>query len=375
MKVTLRTKGITGSREALFLDFYPPIKHPKTGKEIRRHYLRLSVPVRAKNEFDKQVKEKTLQQAEAIRAKTQLDIQNRKYGFLITEEDGDFLEFFKSLIELKSTSNKDVWQTAYKYIAEFNNGSVRFSELNVDFCNRFKHFLLNDATRLRSRMLKISQNTAYSYFNKLKAAIKQAYIQKKIHDDFLRDVEGIKEDEIKRDWLSKEELNKLAQTECDFPYLKEAAFFSALTGLRYVDLHNLEWNELKETTYSDGKRKYIISFKQKKTRGVQEQTISEQAYLLCGERGAGTDRPFGNLIYSSMMNFHLKRWLLRAGITKNIKFHCFRHTFAALQLEAGTNLFTVSKLLGHRDIKTTMIYAKLSDKMKDEASEKIQITF
>ena len=48
-------------------------------------------------------------------------------------------------------------------------------------------------------------------------------------------------------------------------------------------------------------------------------------------------------------------------------FHCGRHTFAVLMLDLGTDLFTVSKLLGHKDIKTTQIYAKVLDKNKQKA--------
>ena len=71
----------------------------------------------------------------------------------------------------------------------------------------------------------------------------------------------------------------------------------------------------------------------------------------------------------------LKRWIQSAGITRNITFHCFRHTYATLQLSNGTDIYTVSKMLGHRDLKTTQIYAKIIDKTKLEATDKIKIDF
>lgn len=70
-----------------------------------------------------------------------------------------------------------------------------------------------------------------------------------------------------------------------------------------------------------------------------------------------------------------KLWLQDAGITKNITFHSFRHTFATLQLEMGTDLYTVSKMLGHKSIKTTQIYAKVVDKKKVEAAGRISSTW
>ena len=73
------------------------------------------------------------------------------------------------------------------------------------------------------------------------------------------------------------------------------------------------------------------------------------------------------------MNNHLKKWAKAAKIKKNIHFHVGRHTFATLALTYGTDLYTVSKLLGHKSINTTTIYAKVIDKLKDEAVAKLPV--
>lgn len=67
------------------------------------------------------------------------------------------------------------------------------------------------------------------------------------------------------------------------------------------------------------------------------------------------------------MNVGLFRWMTFAGIQKKITFHCARHTHAVLLLENGTDIYTVSKMLGHRELKTTQIYAKIVDSKKLEA--------
>ena len=92
-----------------------------------------------------------------------------------------------------------------------------------------------------------------------------------------------------------------------------------------------------------------------------------------GERGKSDENVFADLKYSAWHNEHLKKWLQKAGITKEITFHCFRHTYATLQLSLGTDLYTVSKMLGHREIKTTQVYAKIIDKQKREAANKIKL--
>ena len=103
--------------------------------------------------------------------------------------------------------------------------------------------------------------------------------------------------------------------------------------------------------------------------------ISKQAFSLLGERGNPNDKVFEGLTYSAYTNKHLFQWIGSAGITKDITFHCFRHTFAILQLDKGTDIYTVSKMLGHKDLKTTQIYAKVLDKNKRKASERIKLKF
>jgi Site-specific recombinase XerD len=71
----------------------------------------------------------------------------------------------------------------------------------------------------------------------------------------------------------------------------------------------------------------------------------------------------------------LNRWCAKAGINKKISFHTARHTFATMLLTLDVDLYTVSKLLGHKDIKTTQIYAKIIDKKKRDAVNKIPQLF
>ena len=73
------------------------------------------------------------------------------------------------------------------------------------------------------------------------------------------------------------------------------------------------------------------------------------------------------------MAYHLKKWLKAAGITKHITFHCFRHTFATLQLAAGTDIYTISKLLTHSDVTTTQVYTDVVSSLKRDATNKISL--
>ena len=92
-----------------------------------------------------------------------------------------------------------------------------------------------------------------------------------------------------------------------------------------------------------------------------------------GDREDPEERVFKGLKYSAWHNLKLQQWVMKAGITKTITFHCARHTYATLQLTMGTDIYTVSKLLGHRELKTTQIYAKIIDDKKKEAANRIQL--
>lgn len=98
--------------------------------------------------------------------------------------------------------------------------------------------------------------------------------------------------------------------------------------------------------------------------------ISDEALEFCGERGEG--KVFKGL-QRGMAQHPLRRWIKKSGIQKHITFHCFRHTFATLQIAMGTDIFTVSKMLTHKNVSTTQIYAELVNEKKRELANKISL--
>jgi integrase len=280
------------------------------------------------------------------------------------------VEYFSKLADKRKASNHDNWLSARNYLIAFTNGKLKFADLNEKFLNDFKDYLLTTQS-IKSAKTTLAQNSAVSYFNKVKATMKQAYKDGILQFDLNERVEPIKRAETRRNYLTLEELNRLAKTPCNNPLLKRVALFSALTGLRFSDIKNLVWGQVQDSR-EGGK---VLLFTQQKTQGVEDLPISEQAYEMMGEPGKKTDKIFPGLNYSGYENKHLYQWIGASGITKDITFHCFRHTYATLQISMGTDIYTVSKLLGHRDLKTTQIYAKIVDKLKQDATNKIKLDF
>jgi integrase len=390
IKVKLRQKKISGNRQSLYLDFYPPVLNPETGELTRREFLGMYIfsetitDEKGKTKkvnlspIDKQHNKETLQLGESIRQKkdNQLNKPEIYTGYereqLRKKELGqrNFVEYFYELTNKRKASNHDNWVSTYNYLVNYTNGFLRFAELNETFCNGFREYLLTTKS-LKSSKSTLSQNSAVSYFNKLKAALKQAYKDGILQTDLNSKVEQIRTAETQRNFLTFEELNKLVKTDCQNILLKRAALFSALTGLRFSDIQKLVWNEIE----FDKESGYYIRFTQQKTKGVEVLPVTEQTIQLLGERQGATDKVFEGLTYSAYSNKHLYQWIGAAGITKDITFHCFRHTFATLQLSKGTDIYTVSKMLGHRELKTTQIYAKIIDQTKRTAANKIQLDF
>lgn len=375
IKVKLRQKDITGNRKSLYLDFYPPIPHHETGAPTRREFLGLYLLNKEKTLIDKQHNKETLQLAEQIRQKRENHLNKpeiytgyEKEQLRIKEQgEQDFVAYFKRLANNRQASNYDNWVSAYKYLEVFTNGKLKFADLNERFCNEFKEYLLT--TQSNNSKSKLAQNSAVSYFNKLKATLKQAYKDGYLQSDLNARIGNIKQAETQREFATIEELNRLAQTECKNPLLKRAALFSALTGLRSVDILKLVWGEIQ---YIEGEG-YIIQFIQQKTKGAETTPISDQAFGLLGERKERTDKVFEGLKYSAYENKHLANWVKLAGIEKHITFHCFRHTFSVLQLSEGTDIYTLSKLLGHRELKTTQVYGRVLDQTKRKATDRIKL--
>ena len=231
----------------------------------------------------------------------------------------------------------------------------------------FKTYLLSESNAIKMKNGRLSQNTALSYFNKVRTALKDAYNNKVIKENPTLRVKSIRETETHREYLTFEELQSLANTECKSPLLKTAFIFSALTGLRYSDVKALKWKNIKHDI-SNG---YSIIFTQQKTKGAENLPVGEQAIRLLGERRGEDDFVLDDLRYTSYYSDKLSNWVTDAGVTKHITFHCARHSFATLQLTMGTDIYTVSKLLGHKHLKTTEIYGQVINKKKIEAAERI----
>jgi integrase/recombinase XerD len=370
MKIHLRQRKQTkGGKVSLYLEIYKGSLKTDSGKvkPIREYeYLDLYLIDKPQTVTERQSNKDTLSLAQSIRAKRELEIQSGKHGFVRTgSSKADFMLFFKAEADKrgKTKGSLSTWESTQIQLRKYAGERVSFKSIDVAFCEGFKEHLIKVK---KTDGKPLSSSTVASYFSRLRAtlklAVKKGYLSFNPADEVA--VPSIKTS--KREHLTIEELKAVAVAECRYPILKNAFLFSCLTGLRWSDVNNLKWGDLRMG--DDGWR---IVFHQEKTDGLQYQAIPNNALKYMGERGQDADYVFKGLKYSSYMNVALQRWMMDAGVTKNITFHCARHTYAVIQIQLGADLYTLQKLLGHSEIKTTQIYAEILGEKKREAVNRL----
>lgn len=369
--ITLRQRTLPSGRTTLYLDI---ICNGKRKVESLKLFL---VPETSR--ADKQKNKETLKLAEAIRAKRVVEVQNKEFGFKSDYADEtSFYDYYVAITEKRlgteSRGNWGNWRSCLKHLEKYDPNLKKrtFADITQEWVQGFREYLDKEACawgcdyRQRIKDHPLSKNSKLSYFNKLRACLNQAVEENVIPKNTAGGVENFKEAEGTRMYLTIEEVRTLAQTECEYPNIKRAFLFSCLTGLRRSDVLRLKWGDIhKQDDYTR------IIFTQKKTGGLEYLDITQQAAELLGERGKPNETVFADIHSPSCTNETIKRWVLRAGINKEITFHCARHTFAVMMLDLGTDIYTVSKLLGHRELSTTQRYAKVLDKNKQKAVSKI----
>ena len=153
--------------------------------------------------------------------------------------------------------------------------------------------------------------------------MKQAFIDEYLTVDVSAKVKGIPSEDKLRASLTLDEVKRLADTPCESDVLRRASFFSILTGLRHIDIKNLKWKQISQT--SNGSWRIDIS--QIKTKVGAYLPISDQAYAMCGTRPEDEELlVFAGLQNAAWISKPLKKWIEAAGIKKHITFHLASHS-------------------------------------------------
>jgi len=341
MGVKIRERKLAGGEVAFYIDVY----HGELG--------RFSVKTGLK-ENTKNKKEFSTAKAEAEdqRRGYEKDFQADPAGLFErkTKSAGDFIEYLRTSIE---KTNYPIETGSLKKIVSFSGGVVPFDKLNPAWLEKFKTFLLNDEA--------ISQNTAGTYFGVIRKTIRQAWRSGFIKEDFTGKVSNIGESDIQRHFLTTEDIEALYKAPCKDEMVKQAFLFGCFSGLRLSDVELLTWEKISLVNGAP-----FIKFRQKKTGQYEECPIPEQGVKILMEvkrlhpefAPDGDKRVFILPKHRGYLGNILHTWGAAAGLTWDLHFHASRHTMATMMLSSGSDIYTVSKQLGHSDISTTQKYCR-----------------
>lgn len=354
MSVILRKRKNSDGTTSLRLDIFH--NGQRTIETLKN--LKLS---KVSNIQDREENKRLLQQAEAIKVARAAELEANNYN-LITDAGKKTIitVWMQSYIDSYTKKDKRNMQGALSrfegFLGEIKRVGLTFGNLNALTIEDFIDYLENKSTG----------EGASSYYNRFKKMLRHAYRKKLMKENVLDFVERkAKGKAKKKDTLTLEELKKLSDTVTTSGEVKRAFLFSCVTGLRWIDIKNILWQNVNIPNK-------IMSVQQSKTGEVVTTPLNDTAIKLLGKEGKSKEKIF-DLPTANGANKTVKAWVKRAKINKNITWHNARHSFGTNLIFNNVDVLTTSKLLGHTSMKHTQRYVKAADEMKQVATNKINI--
>lgn len=366
--VRIRTKEISNGCQSIYLDIY---RNGVRDYEFLKLYL---IPPTDSNA--RMQNNATMRAAYAIKTKRTIEIANEKAGIQQVHKGITLLRWMQTYRdEQAKRGRKCIGQLnrTIALLAEYGGKRRLLREVNMEFGLGFIYYLTEVYRTVYHKP--VTKATALDYYRGLCSALNAAVRAGEIRENPLNKIESInkiKIPESRREYLTIDEVKQLIATPCRMHNVKQAYLFSCFCGLRISDIEALRRENIEE---EQGKTRLNIIMR--KTKTPLYLPLSRQAlkwmpdgYITFepGERLFKLpSRTYGNAI--------LKQWSCAAGINKHITYHTARHTFATMMLTLGADLYTTSKLLGHSEVRTTQVYARIINKKKDDAVNLVNEVF
>ena len=247
---------------------------------------------------------------------------------------------------------------------KYNLSDISFQALDYSFVEAFDFYL-----RVQ---LKFKPNTIVGIIGHLKIIIKRAINEGIITCDPFAGF-SLEGEPLQPKSLTKQELHKIMTTPLDTPnrYLVRDMFlFSVFTGISFSDIRNLTYSNLVQA--EDGV--WWIHSKRRKTGTEFHVPLLELPLQIIEKyRGLNKDGKMLVMLSCSKTNGNLKKIARMCGIKRNITYHQARHSYASLiTLSQGVPMETVSRMLGHRDLRATRIYAQVSNEKINTDMRKLE---
>lgn len=348
MGISIRKKVNADKTTSLYLDIY------HNGRRKYEFLQQLKLHTKPATPLQRAENKANLELADKILTKRKQELESNDYDITPTfKQNIDFIEYFDNFVanyKKKDLRIVDACNKQFKaYLKDAKIKSLNSKQVNANLVYEFKTHLLEN----------LSGESPANYFKKFKLLIKQAIRQNIFTKDPTLDISISVKQSIKKQILTPEEIQLLAKTPCTNKDLKRAFIFSLYTGLRFSDIINLRWQNIDYNNNS-------LHFIQEKTKEQVNINLHSTALKVLETPAKPKDFVF-NLPSHTACTKGLKFWVKKAGINKNITWHCARHSFATNIIFFGADVNTASKLLGHTSFRYTERYTHIVKSLKEKA--------
>jgi len=239
-KVTLRKRELPSGKITLYLDFYPPVRNPRTGELSRREYLGIYLFKKPKDATERRSNNEKLQIAEAIRSEREIAILKEQFGFADhTRGKVDFIQYFQDIANEPGNYAGGV----FKHFFRYTGGKCTIADVTLELCQEFREYLLSGEASLDDKRF-VSHNGASHLWMYFKMVIRRAQKDKLITDDIVSQLESISVTPVHKEYLTIDEVRRLAETPCEDEQVKRASLLACLCGLRISDIESLTWDNV-----------------------------------------------------------------------------------------------------------------------------------
>lgn len=275
-------------------------------------------------------------------------------------------EFQKCIGINRQASTVQQYEISLKHLTRFIRlkyklSDIPFSQLDLSFIEGFDFYLRIELKRMSNTILGITRH--------LRKMIKLAIAEDIITSDPF-EAYTPERPKARQKYLTREELDRIINTQLDHPcrYLTRDMFlFSCFTGIAFRDMCNLTDKELVKE--QDGEL-WIKTFRQKTGTPAHIPLLPIPLQILEKYRGIAENNKLLPMLSCGRLNKNLKVIGKLCNIERRLIFHMGRHTYASeICLSQGVPIESVSRMLGHRDLRSTQIYAKITD---DKIAEDMQ---
>lgn len=354
--VTIRFKTLANGNKSVYLDIY---RDGERTYEFLKLYIVPGKDPASRANNDNVMRAAVAAQAQRIRdiAENKGNIQRCKVKKTLDELCLEYIEYEDSLG--KSSRN---FTSLQKFLKDNSLDTTLIGHIDRKWFHKLVTALKAYVSPTTKRPF--TKTTIHMRIQSVQEMLKYAYKNNYTAIDLsgaIDDQDKVAKADKERQYLTKEELLRLVATPYKFETLRNMFLFSCFTGLRYSDVVTLKASDVVKTNTGYAIHKYIV-----KTKKWQNLPLNTNAMKYIDINKNPDDLVFTPISYTKC-RVRLEEWTKAANIDKHITFHCARHTFATLSLTLGADLYTVSKLLGHSNINTTQIYAKIVDEKKVEA--------